>query len=73
MIFLSGAWTLPEAMPPAWLRALTYLSPMHYYIDAALACCSRARARWAVALAAWHDADRRDGVCLGGLRRVRMG
>ena len=28
MIFLSGAWTPPEAMP-AWLRALTYLSPMH--------------------------------------------
>jgi ABC-2 type transport system permease protein len=33
MIFLSGAWTPPEAMP-AILRTLMLLSPLHYYIDA---------------------------------------
>jgi ABC-2 type transport system permease protein len=33
MIFLSGAWTPPEAMPD-FLRLLMHLSPLHYYIDA---------------------------------------
>ncbi len=33
MIFLSGAWTPPEAMPK-FLRLLMLLSPLHYYIDA---------------------------------------
>ncbi|MGV8075307.1 MAG: ABC transporter permease [Syntrophobacteraceae bacterium] len=33
MIFLSGAWTPPEAMPE-FLRLLMLLSPLHYYIDA---------------------------------------
>jgi ABC-2 type transport system permease protein len=33
MIFLSGAWTPPEAMP-AWLRIGMNISPLHYYMDA---------------------------------------
>jgi ABC-2 type transport system permease protein len=33
MIFLSGAWTPPEAMPEV-LRLMMLLSPLHYYIDA---------------------------------------
>lgn len=33
MIFLSGAWTPPEAMPDV-MRYLMTLSPLHYYIDA---------------------------------------
>jgi ABC-2 type transport system permease protein len=33
MIFLSGAWTPPEAMP-SLPRLLMLLSPLHYYIDA---------------------------------------
>ncbi|MCU0588511.1 MAG: ABC transporter permease [Syntrophobacteraceae bacterium] len=33
MIFLSGAWTPPEAMPEA-LRLMMRLSPLYYYIDA---------------------------------------
>jgi ABC-2 type transport system permease protein len=33
MIFLSGAWTPPEAMPEL-LRWMMFLSPLHYYIDA---------------------------------------
>ncbi|MGC8493814.1 MAG: ABC transporter permease [Syntrophobacteraceae bacterium] len=33
MIFLSGAWTPPEAMP-RFMRLLMLLSPLHYYIDA---------------------------------------
>jgi ABC-2 type transport system permease protein len=32
MLFLSGAWTPPEAMP-AWMRTVMYASPLHYYID----------------------------------------
>lgn len=32
MLFLSGAWTPPEAMP-AWMRTVMYLSPLHYYIE----------------------------------------
>ena len=32
MIFLSGAWNPPEAMSP-WLRGLSLLSPLRYYID----------------------------------------
>jgi ABC-2 type transport system permease protein len=36
MVFLSGAWTPPEAMP--WLmRGFMYISPLHYYLDASLA------------------------------------
>jgi ABC-2 type transport system permease protein len=35
MIFLSGAWTPPEAMAP-WMRFIMYISPLHYYIDASL-------------------------------------
>lgn len=33
MMFLSGAWTPPEAMP-AWVRHLMAFSPLHYFIDA---------------------------------------
>ncbi len=32
MIFLSGTWTPPEAMP-AGLRQAMYLSPLYYYIE----------------------------------------
>jgi len=32
LILLSGAWTPPEAMPPA-LRQAMYLSPLYYYIE----------------------------------------
>lgn len=32
MLFLSGAWTPPEAMP-YWMRTVMYASPLHYYID----------------------------------------
>jgi ABC-2 type transport system permease protein len=32
MIFLSGAWNPPEAMSP-WLRWLSLVSPLRYYID----------------------------------------
>lgn len=32
MIFLSGVWTPPEAMPRL-LRYAMYISPLHYYID----------------------------------------
>lgn len=35
MIFLSGAWTPPEAMA-SWMRFIMYISPLHYYIDASL-------------------------------------
>ncbi|GGY20662.1 ABC transporter permease [Paludibacterium paludis] len=34
MLFLSGAWTPPEAMP-SWLRGLMFASPLHYYLDIA--------------------------------------
>jgi len=33
ILFLSGAWTPPEAMP-GWLRTGMLISPLHYYIDA---------------------------------------
>ncbi len=33
MIFLSGAWSPPEAMP-RFIRTMMLLSPLHYYIDA---------------------------------------
>jgi ABC-2 type transport system permease protein len=36
MIFLSGAWTPPEAMP-VWLRQGMLISPLHYYMDASFA------------------------------------
>ena len=32
MIFLSGAWNPPEAMIP-WMRTISLLSPLRYYID----------------------------------------
>ncbi len=32
MLFLSGAWTPPEAMP-VWMRFIMLLSPLHYYIN----------------------------------------
>jgi ABC-2 type transport system permease protein len=32
MIFLSGAWNPPEAMNP-WMRWVSLLSPLRYYID----------------------------------------
>jgi len=35
MIFLSGSWTPPEAMP-VWMRLFMGLSPLHYYTDACL-------------------------------------
>jgi ABC-2 type transport system permease protein len=35
MVFLSGAWTPPENMPP-FLRALSAIAPLHHYIDASL-------------------------------------
>ncbi len=33
MVFLSGTWTPPEAMP-IWLRSLMIFSPLYYYIQA---------------------------------------
>jgi ABC-2 type transport system permease protein len=36
MIFLSGAWNPPEAMSP-WLRGISLVSPLRYYIDFAFA------------------------------------
>jgi len=33
MMFLSGAWTPPEAMP-ALMRLGMYVSPLYYYINA---------------------------------------
>ena len=35
MVFLSGAWTPPEAMPVV-MRGFMYLSPLHYFLDASL-------------------------------------
>ncbi|SMP61603.1 ABC-2 type transport system permease protein [Neorhodopirellula lusitana] len=35
MVFLSGAWTPPENMPP-FLRAISSVAPLHHYIDASL-------------------------------------
>ncbi len=32
MIFLSGAWNPPEAMSP-WMRWISLVSPLRYYID----------------------------------------
>ena len=32
MIFLSGAWNPPEAMSP-WMRGLSFVSPLRYFID----------------------------------------
>ena len=32
MVFLSGAWNPPEAMIP-WMRGISLLSPLRYYID----------------------------------------
>ena len=32
MVFLSGAWTPPEAMP-MWLRAMMIFSPLHHFMD----------------------------------------
>jgi ABC-2 type transport system permease protein len=32
MVFLSGAWNPPEAMSP-WLRAISLVSPLRYFID----------------------------------------
>lgn len=34
MLLLSGAWTPIEAMPP-WMRGLAWISPLHYFLDAA--------------------------------------
>ncbi|MFH1454625.1 MAG: ABC transporter permease [Armatimonadota bacterium] len=36
MMFLSGAWVPPEALP-VWMQYLIYLSPMKYYIDIGMA------------------------------------
>ena len=36
MLFLSGAWTPPEAMP-LWMKIFMYISPLHYYIDTGFA------------------------------------
>lgn len=36
MMFLSGVWTPPEAMPPA-VRMLVHISPLYYYSDAGYA------------------------------------
>lgn len=33
MIFLSGVWTPPEAMPPG-VRQMMFISPLYYYMDA---------------------------------------
>jgi ABC-2 type transport system permease protein len=35
ILFLSGGWVPPEAMPP-WMIPLTYLSPLKYYTDLGL-------------------------------------
>ncbi|MBP7446574.1 MAG: ABC transporter permease [Zoogloea sp.] len=34
MLLLSGAWTPIEAMPE-WMRILAWISPLHYFLDAA--------------------------------------
>jgi len=34
ILFLSGSWTPPEAMP-VWMRLITYLSPLKYFISIA--------------------------------------
>jgi len=34
MLLLSGAWTPIEAMPE-WMRLLAWISPLHYFLDAA--------------------------------------
>jgi hypothetical protein len=34
ILFLSGSWTPPEAMP-VWMRLITYLSPLKYYLTIA--------------------------------------
>jgi len=36
MVFLSGAWTPPEALP-VWLQQLMLIFPLHYYLDAGFA------------------------------------
>ncbi|MEN9984846.1 MAG: hypothetical protein RI925_348 [Pseudomonadota bacterium] len=72
MIFLSGAWTPPEAMP-AWLRALMYLSPMHYYIDASFGVLLKGQGLTEL----WRSLASMlligVTVFVWGLRRVRMG
>jgi ABC-2 type transport system permease protein len=35
MVFLSGAWTPPEALV-SWLRVLMKFSPLHYFLDVGL-------------------------------------
>lgn len=34
ILFLSASWTPPEAMP-VWMRLITYLSPLKYFISIA--------------------------------------
>jgi len=34
ILFLSGSWTPPEALP-VWMRLVTYLSPLKYYLTIA--------------------------------------
>ncbi|HJV06123.1 MAG TPA: ABC transporter permease [Chromobacteriaceae bacterium] len=46
MLFLSGAWTPPEAMPP-WLRLMMLISPLHYYLDIAFGILLKGQG--------WHD------------------
>ena len=36
MVFLSGAWTPPEALP-LWLQQMMLIFPLHYYLDAGFA------------------------------------
>ncbi|MFO1233981.1 MAG: ABC transporter permease [Rivihabitans pingtungensis] len=70
--FCLWRWTPPEAMP-AWLRALTYLSPMRYYIDAAFGVLLKGQG----ALELWRSLLGMTligvTVFVWGLRRVRMG
>lgn len=45
MLFLSGAWTPPEAMP-WWLRDLMFVSPLHYYIEIAFGILLKGQTAW---------------------------
>ncbi len=48
MLFLSGAWTPPEAMP-WWLRELMFVSPLHYYIEIAFGILLKGQSAWQLA------------------------
>ena len=45
ILFLSGVWTPPEAMP-SWMQTITHLSPLHYYVEAAFGILFRGETAW---------------------------